>query len=60
MNQKVSESMISYERSKLGSLEKNQRIMVTGTEALGDFVGLGLAYSGFLDGTFLDPYFAAT
>ena len=55
MNQKVSESIISYERSKLGSLEKDQRILVSGSGALGVFVGLGLAYSGFLNGTFLDP-----
>ena len=60
MNQKVSESMISYERRKLGSLEKDQRIFVTGSGALGVFVGLGLAYSGFLDGTFLDPDVAET
>jgi len=59
-NQKVSESIISYERSKLGSLEKDQRILVTGSGALGVFVGLGLAYSGFLDGTFLDPDVAET
>ncbi|MGD8438373.1 MAG: ThiF family adenylyltransferase, partial [Syntrophobacterales bacterium] len=55
MNQKVSESIISYERSKLGSLEKDQKILVTGSGALGVFVGLGLAHSGFLDSTFLDP-----
>jgi len=55
MNQKVSENIISYERGKLGDMEKDQRILVTGSGALGVFVGLGLAYSGFLDGTFLDP-----
>jgi hypothetical protein len=60
MNHKVSESIISYERSKLGNLEKDQRILVTGSGALGVFVGLGLAYSGFLDGTFLDPDVAET
>jgi hypothetical protein len=60
MNQRVSESIISYERSKLGNLEKDQKILVTGSGALGVFVGLGLAYSGFLDGTFLDPDVAET
>ena len=55
MNQKVSERIISYERSKLGRMEKDQRILVTGSGALGVFVGLGLAYSGFLDCMFLDP-----
>ncbi|MCG6945777.1 MAG: ThiF family adenylyltransferase [Deltaproteobacteria bacterium] len=60
MSQKVSKSIISYERSKLGEVEKDQRILVTGSGALGVFVGLGLAYAGFLDGTFLDPDVAET
>jgi hypothetical protein len=60
MNQRVSESIISYERSKLGTMEKDQRILIAGSGALGVFVGLGLAYSGFLDGTFLDPDVAET
>ena len=55
MNQKASESIISYERRKLDSLEKDKKILVTGSGALGVFVGLGLAYSGFSEGTFLDP-----
>jgi hypothetical protein len=60
MGQKVSESIISYERSKLGEMEKDQKILVTGSGALGVFVGLGLAYAGFWGGTFLDPDVAET
>jgi hypothetical protein len=44
----------------LEETKKDQRILVTGSGALGVFVGLGLAYAGFLDGTFLDPDVAET
>jgi hypothetical protein len=55
MHQKISENIISYQRQKLEVRGNDTRILVTGSGALGGFVGLGLAYSGFLDGTFLDP-----
>jgi molybdopterin/thiamine biosynthesis adenylyltransferase len=55
MQRKVSESIISYERAKLKVETRDQRILVTGSGALGVFLGLGLAYSGFTQSTFMDP-----
>jgi len=54
MQQEVSDALISYERS-LGAYDDRARILVVGSGALGTFVGLGLAYSGFQHCTFLDP-----
>jgi len=55
MNRRVSENIISYERKELNSNRKDQKILVTGSGALGVFVGLGLAYTGFQHSTFMDP-----
>ena len=55
MRGKVSGSVISYERSKLEVARRDQRILVAGSGALGVFLGLGLAYSGFKQSTFMDP-----
>jgi len=60
MHGKVSESIISYERSKLEVSARDQRILVTGSGALGVFLGLGLAYTGFRRSTFMDPDVAET
>lgn len=55
MGLKVSEDVITYTRRKLGPLECDPRICVVGAGALGNFVGLGLGYSGFRQVTFVDP-----
>ena len=60
MHGKVSDSIISYERSKLEPSTRDQRILVTGSGALGVFLGLGLAYTGFQRSTFMDPDVAET
>ncbi len=54
MMQNVSDSLIRYERST-ARYDYRSKILVVGSGALGTFVGLGLAYSGFLDCTFMDP-----
>jgi molybdopterin/thiamine biosynthesis adenylyltransferase len=54
MQQKVSDALISYERSA-GAYDDRCKILVVGSGALGTFVGLGLAYSGFQYCTFMDP-----
>lgn len=54
MAQKVSDALISYE-TKAGAYDNQSRILVIGSGALGTFVGLGLAYSGFRYCTFMDP-----
>jgi molybdopterin/thiamine biosynthesis adenylyltransferase len=55
MHGKVSESIISYERNKIEVETRDQSILVTGSGALGVFLGLGLGYSGFKQSTFMDP-----
>jgi len=55
MNNKSSESIITYKRPVLNDYPLNQKILVVGAGALGNMVGLGLAYSGFKDITFMDP-----
>jgi molybdopterin/thiamine biosynthesis adenylyltransferase len=60
MHGKASASIISYERSKLEVSARDQRILVTGSGALGVFLGLGLAYTGFHHSTFMDPDVAET
>ncbi|UCG11314.1 MAG: ThiF family adenylyltransferase [Deltaproteobacteria bacterium] len=55
MGQELSEDMISYERKKLGAITGEPNILVTGSGALGVFVGLGLAYAGLQNTTFMDP-----
>ena len=54
MQQKISGALISYERS-VGAHDNQSKILVIGSGALGTFVGLGLAYSGFKHCTFMDP-----
>jgi len=60
MHGKASASIISYERNKLEVSARDQRILVTGSGALGVFLGLGLAYTGFHQSTFMDPDVAET
>ena len=54
MHGRVSASIISHERNKLEVETRDQSILVTGSGALGVFLGLGLAYSGFEQSTFMD------
>jgi molybdopterin/thiamine biosynthesis adenylyltransferase len=54
MLRNVSDALISYERAT-GAYSRNSKILVVGAGALGTFVGLGLAYSGFERCVFLDP-----
>jgi len=54
MLQKVSDALICYER-RAGAFDNRSKILVIGSGALGTFVGLGLAYSGFQNCTFMDP-----
>lgn len=55
MGHKVSEEVVSYRRRKLGPFRTDHSIGVVGAGALGNFVGLGLAHSGFQNITFIDP-----
>ena len=55
MGQEVSDEVIAYKRKKLEAFTAWPSILVTGSGALGIFVGLGLAYSGFRNITFMDP-----
>jgi molybdopterin/thiamine biosynthesis adenylyltransferase len=55
MGHKVSEEVIGYRRKKLAPSRTDLAIGVVGAGALGNFVGLGLAYSGFPNITFMDP-----
>lgn len=51
----VSDDLISYQRNKLKPKSDQSEILVVGAGALGNFVGLGLVYSGFRNITFMDP-----
>lgn len=55
MKQDVSDNLISYSRKQLKNSNNQKKILVVGSGALGIFVGLGLAYSGFRQMTFMDP-----
>ncbi len=55
MGQGVSDDLISYTRKQLNTSNNQKKILVVGSGALGIFVGLGLAYSGFQQITFMDP-----
>ncbi len=55
MGQDASDDLISYTRKQLNTSNDQPQILVVGSGALGIFVGLGLAYSGFRQMTFIDP-----
>jgi len=55
MGQKVSPEVLDYRRKRISPVSHDLAIGVAGAGALGNFVGLGLAYSGFPKITFIDP-----
>jgi molybdopterin/thiamine biosynthesis adenylyltransferase len=55
MRHKVSEEVVIYERKSLPPAAHTAKIGIVGAGALGNFVGLGLAWAGFRHITFLDP-----
>jgi molybdopterin/thiamine biosynthesis adenylyltransferase len=55
MDQNVSNDLISYHRINIKNLNDQLKILIVGSGALGIFVGLGLALSGFRNLTFMDP-----
>jgi len=55
MGRKVSPEVIAYRREKLAPVRDDLAVAVVGAGALGNFVGLGLAYAGFQNLTFIDP-----
>ena len=55
MGQNASDDLISYTRKQLNTSNHQPQILVVGSGALGIFVGLDLAYSGFRQMTFIDP-----
>jgi len=55
MRRKVSDALITYERQATAPRDHRLGVLVVGAGALGNFVGLGLAYSGFKHCTFMDP-----
>lgn len=54
MGRKVSAEVIAYRRSSLPPVRSDARVCVVGAGALGNFVGLGLAYAGFTTISFID------
>jgi molybdopterin/thiamine biosynthesis adenylyltransferase len=54
MGGRVSQELITYRRRKLPPPQDAPPILVVGAGALGNFVGLGLAFAGFTDLTFMD------
>ena len=55
MGQDVSEDLIAFKRKKIKTPNGQSKILIVGSGALGIFVGLGLAYSGFQQIAFMDP-----
>jgi molybdopterin/thiamine biosynthesis adenylyltransferase len=55
MGRRTSKDLIAYRRRELRAEQRNSRICVVGAGALGNFVGLGLALSGYRNITFIDP-----
>jgi molybdopterin/thiamine biosynthesis adenylyltransferase len=53
--QKISEDLISYRRPKQGTPRADAHVAVVGAGALGNFVGLGLAFAGVRGVTVMDP-----
>ncbi len=54
MRQRISNALIAYERPSTSSVAPTVRALVVGAGALGTFVGLGLAYWGVRECTFMD------
>jgi len=54
MGRQPSPELITYRRKKIPPAPKDLPILVVGAGALGNFVGLGLAFSGFANLTFID------
>lgn len=54
MGFKIPGDLITYRRPMLPPLSKDLPILVVGAGALGNFVGLGLAFAGFTHLTFMD------
>lgn len=55
MSRAVSPQLITYRRGKIPPSSNDHAILVVGAGALGNFVGLGLAFAGFSNLTFMDP-----
>jgi molybdopterin/thiamine biosynthesis adenylyltransferase len=55
MGPRVSPELMHYRCEKTAPVPHDPAIAVVGAGALGNFVGLGLAYSGFPHLTFIDP-----
>jgi molybdopterin/thiamine biosynthesis adenylyltransferase len=55
MGQDVSEDLIAFKRKKIKTPNGQSKILIVGSGALGIFVGLGLACSGFQQIAFMDP-----
>jgi molybdopterin/thiamine biosynthesis adenylyltransferase len=55
MDQDVSDDLISYHRKNIKNPNDQPNVLIVGSGALGIFVGLGLAFSGFRNLTFMDP-----
>lgn len=55
MGQRVSEEVITYRRPRVMAAGYDARVCVVGAGALGNFVGLGLAFAGVRSITFIDP-----
>ncbi|MCK8602230.1 HesA/MoeB/ThiF family protein [Desulfoferrobacter suflitae] len=55
MGRVVSDEIIAYHRHTLTSAAKADHLLVVGAGALGVFVGMGLAHSGYHNITFMDP-----
>jgi len=55
MGQRGSESLIAYKRPKVAAGAADLRVAVVGAGALGNFVGLGLAFAGLHRFTVIDP-----
>jgi len=54
MGGQASDEVITYRRKKLSDSQGQPNLLVIGAGALGVFVGLGLAYAGFKNVTFMD------
>ena len=55
MGQDVSNDLISFNRIRIKKSNGQPKILIVGSGALGTFVGMGLAFSGFRNLSFMDP-----